>query len=258
MINFYLDRIDYKGEVTPSLNTLKNLQKAHVLTVPFENLDIHIGKPIDLSKEGLIEKIIFQKRGGFCFELNGLFCELLTELGFDAQLIAARVYSRDNGYGLPMDHATILVHLDQINYLVDVGYGEFSFEPLQIELNKPLEDERGFFIIEEHEKDVYRVSKLDQSKKKHEYLFELTPHPLVAFKDMCLYHQTSPDSPFTQRRLITLPTPTGRVTLTSEKFLAKDGRQIKLETIENEEAFYAKLEEVFGYSTQNILVELNK
>jgi N-hydroxyarylamine O-acetyltransferase len=75
---------------------------------------------------------------------------------------------------------------------------------------------------------------------------------------MCLYHQTSPDSPFTQRRLITLPTPTGRITLTSEKFLAKDGRQIKLETIENEEAFYAKLEEVFGYATQNILVELNK
>ena len=74
---------------------------------------------------------------------------------------------------------------------------------------------------------------------------------------LCLYHQTSPDSPFTQRRLITLPIPTGRLTLTSEKFLAKDGGQIKLETIENEEAFYTKLEEVFGYPRQNLLIQIN-
>ena len=78
----YLQRIDYKGSLKPSLKTLANLQKQHLLHIPFENLDIAAGVPIELDINRIYKKVIMNKRGGFCYELNRLFCELLTQLGF--------------------------------------------------------------------------------------------------------------------------------------------------------------------------------
>ena len=82
-ISSYLRRIDYSGSREPSTDVLHKLHQAHLLTVPFENLDIHLGHPIVLGEAHLFNKIVNHRRGGFCYELNGLFAALLRELGFE-------------------------------------------------------------------------------------------------------------------------------------------------------------------------------
>lgn len=128
---------------------LAQLQEAHLLNVPFENLSIHYGQPIDLSVDKLYQKVVLQKRGGFCYELNTLFSQLLNSLGFKTQLVSGRVYSNDKeAYGPEFDHLTILVHLPDKSYITDVGFGEFAFEPVSFELNKIHELSSGFYQIE--------------------------------------------------------------------------------------------------------------
>lgn len=247
-VNRYLNRIAFKSEISPTLEALRQLQKSHLLAVPFENLDIHADKPISLNQQDLFEKVVVQQRGGFCFELNGLFCSLLKKLGFNARLISAQVYSKEGEYGAPFDHAAIVVAIENSEYLVDVGFGEFAFEPLKIELNQPLHDERGRFIIEQFDETRLVVSKMSRTKKKPEYIFELVGRNLEEFHEMCRYHQTSEASPFTQRKLITLPLKNGRITLTTDKFIHKAGSRVKMESVPNEDIFNEKLEAHFGYS----------
>ena len=90
----YLDRIKYSGGLEPSLDLLKKLQKNHLLNIPFENLDIHFKVAIKLNIDRIYEKIVQNNRGGFCYEINGLFYELLRSIGFKAKRISARVYNK--------------------------------------------------------------------------------------------------------------------------------------------------------------------
>src|SRR4051812_10193641 len=90
-VHAYLERIRYHGPLDPTAETLRRLQVAHLLSVPFENLSIHWGEPIELDDEALFEKIVVRRRGGFCYELNGLFATLLRALGFDVAMLSAGV-----------------------------------------------------------------------------------------------------------------------------------------------------------------------
>ena len=85
------------------------MHRAHLLAVPFENLDIHLGRPISLDQDALFGKIVTRRRGGFCYELNGLFALLLRELGFEVTLLSAGVARADGGFGPEFDHLTLLV-----------------------------------------------------------------------------------------------------------------------------------------------------
>src|SRR5215212_1339106 len=105
----YLQRINYRGGRAPTAATLRDLHRAHLLAVPFENLDIHLGRPILLGQDALFDKIVRRRRGGFCYELNGLFAGLLRELGFEVTLLAAGVARADGGFGPEFDHLTLLV-----------------------------------------------------------------------------------------------------------------------------------------------------
>src|SRR5690554_4349646 len=145
----YLNRINYKGPLIPNLALLNTLQKNHLLNIPFENLDIHYGVPIELDMDKIFQKVVKKGRGGFCYELNGLFHHLLSAIGFNAKIISARVYDRKKGiYGKEFDHLAIIVMLENKEYLVDVGFGEFTFYPLTIEPGTIQSDPRGNYIIE--------------------------------------------------------------------------------------------------------------
>ena len=126
-IDKYLDRIGLKTAPKTDLSGLQLLQSNHLYNVPFENLDIHIGRTIILDYQRIYEKIVQQKRGGFCHELNGLFYLVLCELGFDAKRISARVINDQNLPGHEYGHMTILVTIDGEEWLTDVGFGRFSF-----------------------------------------------------------------------------------------------------------------------------------
>jgi len=213
-IEAYINRINYKGSLIPNPEVLGNLQKAHLLNVPFENLDIHYHRPIILNTSKFYQKIVERLRGGFCYELNGLFNDLLQSLGFHTKIISARVYNSKNaGFGSEFDHLAILVELHPDEYLVDVGFGEFALMPLKFEPGAIHQDERGDFIIEHHVAEYFLVSKIIGETKTPEYIFTRKKRELSEFTGMCLYHQTSPDSHFTQKKLISRPTENGRITI---------------------------------------------
>ena len=112
-IKAYLERINYHGPLAPTAETLRELQVAHLLAVPFENLSIHAKEPIVLEDQALFTKIVERKRGGFCYEANGLFAALLRELGFDVVMLSAGVANAEGSFGPDFDHMALMVVLDQ-------------------------------------------------------------------------------------------------------------------------------------------------
>src|SRR5690348_18327942 len=130
----YLARIGYTGPLQPSAESLRLLQRAHLLSVPFENLDIGCKRKIMVDRERSVAKVVSEKRGGFCYELNGAFATLLESLGFKVTLLSARVPRQDGSDGPEFDHLALRVDLDQ-PWLADVGFGDSFLDPLRLELN---------------------------------------------------------------------------------------------------------------------------
>ena len=230
----YLQRINYSGNLEPNLNTLRELQRHHLLNVPFENLDIHNGIPIELSIEKIFDKVVNKNRGGFCYELNGLFFELINTIGFEVKMVSARVLDQYKGYGKEYDHLTIIATINNVEYLTDVGFGEFTFEPLKLQLGNIQKDERGDYKIDKYENGYLSVSKIENKGQTSEYIFKNQKKDLKEFEEMCMYHQTSPDSHFTNKRLITLPTKNGRITIS--------GNILKIRVLESTTEFVLKNE----------------
>jgi N-hydroxyarylamine O-acetyltransferase len=241
----YLKRIKYSYSLEPKLDVLKKLQKHHLLNIPFENLDIHNNIPIELEIDKIFEKIVNQNRGGFCYELNALFYELLITLGFDAKRISARVNDQNGGYGKEFDHLAIIVTINNTDYLSDVGFGEFAFGPLELQLEIIQNDERGNYLIDKFKNDYLRVNKIENGKQIPEYIFKTIARELAEYKEMCIYHQTSPDSHFTSKRLISLPTENGRITITRNSLKIKEFEFITETEIQSEKEYNTYLQDLF-------------
>lgn len=253
-IQKYLDRIQYTGNTSPDLEVLTNLQTHHLLNIPFENLDIHYGNPIVLDIEKIFTKIVERYRGGFCYELNGLFYELLIGLGFTAKRVSARVFdSGKNSYGAEFDHLAIVVEIDRQAYLTDVGFGDFAFRPLKIEPDIVQVDGAEKFILERYQNEYYRVSGWGPEGWLPEYIFSLPARDLNAFEGMCIYHQTSPNSHFTQKKLISKPSGNGRITLTGDYLkITKRGTTVSQEVVGAEADFLKHLFHYFDISAAQL------
>jgi N-hydroxyarylamine O-acetyltransferase len=230
----YLHRINYRGGLNPTPETLSALQEAHLMSVPFENLDIHNNVKIDLTN--LYDKIVLKNRGGFCYELNGLFCELLKELGFSVKMVSARVYQGEKGFGVEFDHMALKVSFGNDEYLADVGFGEFTMRPLKIELNSEASDPLGIFRIEKFN-DIYKVVKQKDEKGEFfpRYLFSDIERVIVDFNEMCLFHQTSSESHFTQNKICSLPVKDGRITLSGRKLIATMNGKAETKELESDD-----------------------
>jgi N-hydroxyarylamine O-acetyltransferase len=213
-VKAYLERIHYRGSLAPTAATLRELQVAHLLTVPFENLSIHSREPIVLEDEALYTKIVERKRGGFCYECNGLFAALLRALGFDVTMLSAEVANAEGGFSQPFDHMTLMVKLEQ-RWLADVGFGDSFLEPLLLdERGEQSQRERAYQIVPGG--DYLILSRRDSDEWKPQYRFTLQPYQHEDFADMCRYHQTSPQSHFTQGRICSRATAAGgRITLST-------------------------------------------
>ena len=248
-IDAYLARINYHGSRVPNAQTLRDLQVAHLLAVPFENLSIHSGEPIVLENSALFEKIVARRRGGFCYELNGLFASLLSALGFEVVMLSAEVATKDGGFGPNFDHMTLMVVLKD-RWLVDVGFGDSFREPLLIdERSEQVQDERTYLIREDGPYLVVlqRINSEENQGWKTEYRFTLTPHQYPDYAEMCQYHQTSPESHFTRGRLCSKATPEGRLTLSDMKFITTTKSGVRQEqSLSNQEQYDQTLRESFG------------
>lgn len=220
-VRAYLKRIGFDGTPLVRADTLRALHIAHLETVPFENLDIHLGRPIVLNEAALFDKIVRRGRGGFCFELNGLFAALLRALGFDVTMLSAGVRRDDGTYTPDFDHMTLLVEVED-RWLADVGFGDSFREPLR--LDEPREQAQGgrsYRIV--HDGAGGTMSWREAGGREKGYRFSLRPRALADYGGRCHYLQTSPDSSFTQRIVCSRATPTGRVTIANQRLIATDG-----------------------------------
>lgn len=194
---------------------MAELQERHLRAVPFENLSVHLGEDIVLDADALAGKIVKERRGGFCYELNGAFGALLGALGYDVELLAARTIGGDEP-GIPYDHLALRIG----DRLVDVGFGRFAHHPLRLDVREDQTDPGGVFRITETadgDLDVFRDG-------RPEYRLETRPRRLRDFVTSCWWHRTSPESHFTRSLVCSILTERGRVTLSGRTLVrTEDG-----------------------------------
>jgi N-hydroxyarylamine O-acetyltransferase len=212
----YLDRIGAERPATVDGPTLAELHERHLAAVPFENLDIHLGVPIELDEDRLVAKVI-GGRGGFCYELNGAFAALLRALGAEVTLLSAAVYG-PSGLGPPFDHMALRVDLDE-PWLADVGFGRHSVHPLRLPERGDQADPGGTFRLVDAgggDLDVLR----DGAAR---YRVEATARRLSDYVPTCWWQQTWPSSHFRSGPMASLQTADGQVTVAGRTLIRTTG-----------------------------------
>ena len=240
----YLLRIGTDKIQKPSLEFLSDLQEKHLYSIPFEDLDIPDRAEIILDLERIYSKIIPTKRGGFCYELNGLFHWLLTQLGFKVDMLSARVYNNQkNEFGPEFDHMALLVHLDK-EYLTDVGFGDSFRQPIEIPSGET-KDVSGHYRINSNNK-TYELQRFENGEWEPQYSFTTKTQKFSDFNDLCCFQQNDPSSHFRTRMVCTIATQEGRITLGNNSLtITKNGNKSKTE-FSSEKEFLRLLKKHFG------------
>jgi N-hydroxyarylamine O-acetyltransferase len=189
-----------------------------MLSVPFENLDIG-RRPIAIDTDAFVRKVVDERRGGFCYELNGAFGALLDALGFEVVHLSAGVARASGGFGPEFDHLALLVSdAEGERWLADVGFGEGFMLPLRFATDVDQTDPAGLCRIV-RDGDWYVLHR----NGKPEYRFLLRPHALDEYAPRCHFHQTSPESSFTQGSVCSLATEDGRITIANRRLIETRG-----------------------------------
>ncbi|MEI5520638.1 arylamine N-acetyltransferase [Streptomyces brasiliscabiei] len=233
-LDAYLRRLGAEQPAWPTVDVLRDLHLRHLRAVPFENLSIHLGEQIVLEEKRLLDKVVGERRGGFCFELNGLFGALLAALGFDVTLLAARVYGEEGRLGIPYDHLALRVRtVDGGDWLADVGFGANSHYPLEFGDRGEQVDPGGVFRVVQADRESggREFGDLDVLRDgKPQYRLEVRPRVLGDFVAGAWWHSTSPSSHFTQSLVCSRVTGDGgRVTLSGRTLTvtsAEDDREV--------------------------------
>ena len=246
-VSAYLERIGYRGPLAPTAETLRRLHVAHLLTVPFENLSIHVGEPVVLDDESLFDKVVARRRGGFCYELNGLFAALLRALGFDVEMLSAAVAKPTGEFSPDFSHMALLVTLEE-RWLADVGFGDSFVEPLLLDERAAQTQGPRAFRIEEDSDRLVLLRRDVGGAWEPQYRFGLEPHVFADYAEMCRFHQTSPESHFTRSRICSRLTSDGRVTLSGARLITTSGGEKVERELEGETEYDAALLEHFGLS----------
>ena len=236
----YLDRIGYAGSTEPTLENLRAMHRAHFLNVPFENLDISRGVPIEVDEAVNTRKLIDRRRGGFCLELTGMFARMLRALGYKVDVIGAQVEIANTGtldadpggstmsatidatvpLSYPRSHMIAIVYMDE-RWLVDVGFGGRIVEPLRLDERGPQRfGIRTYTITTDGER--WRVACDEPGSPSGSYQFVMQPSDFREFNEVCVWLQTSPDSRFTHGDIVSLATPDGRVTFADNRLIINE------------------------------------
>ncbi|ETA71033.1 arylamine N-acetyltransferase family protein [Actinospica robiniae] len=246
-VTAHLERIGLPHPDRPDLDYLRRLHSRHLHAVPFENLSIHLGEDVPLNEDALFDKIVTRRRGGYCYELNGLLAALLRALGYQVSLLAVRVHG-DNGFSPPFDHLALRVDLDE-PWLVDVGFGRHSEFPLRLDYRDEQKDPGGVFRIEatpDGDLDVYRDG-------TPAYRIEQRPRELADFTIAHGFQRFSPTSHFTRSPFCTILTDDGMITLAGRKLITttQDGVRTE-ETLEDDAQVLAAYRTHFGLTLARV------
>ncbi len=239
----YLRRIGVPRPATVDAATLRTVHRAHQMTVPFENLSIHLSEPISLDSGALLDKIVTRRRGGFCYELNGAFALLLQALGADVTRVAARVHG-DAGYGPPFDHLALVVRPADGSgpWLADVGFGSHSVYPLLFDCREEQDDPAARFLLADTpDADVDVLS-----GGQPQYRIERRARSMEDFVPTCWWQQTSPESHFTRSTICSRLTEDGRVSIRGRSLIRTSGGSRSEEQMPDDDGLLTAYRDHFG------------
>ncbi len=249
-VGAYLNRIGYRGPVEPRAELLHRLHRAHLRAVPFENLDIHLGRRIRLDEVKLFEKVIGQRRGGYCYELNGLFAVLLNRLGFRVTMLSADIPAEQGGCGFGFDHLILLVELEA-RWIVDVGFGDAYRVPLNLDDRdeQPGSVASKYRVPERQGRWLVEAAD-DAGVWSVDYVFDLAPRQLSDFQPACDYYELNPASGFRRKRITSRATRDGHVSLTNDRLIfTTDGTRREV-PLASETDYLKSLKEHFGIALE--------
>jgi N-hydroxyarylamine O-acetyltransferase len=241
----YFARIAYDGPAAPTRDVLANLLRAHVLSVPFENLDVQLSRPTTIDPESAFDKIVTRDRGGWCYEQNGLFGWALSEIGFEVTRVAAAVMRADRGTSADNNHLTLLVRTDDdgSHWLADVGFGGSMIAPVQ--LRKAEYDQAPFRIgVRQLSANSWQFWE-DVGTGEFSFDFGIEPADEAALDRKCRDLQTSPDSSFVQNLVAQRRLPGTHKTLRGKVFSETNSSGIATRTLGSPDELVAVLREAF-------------
>jgi N-hydroxyarylamine O-acetyltransferase len=245
----YLDRMGVTASTAGDAAGLHTLHRANQMTVPFENLSIHLAEPISLEERDLVDKIVRRRRGGFCYELNGAFALLLEALGARVSRVAARVYG-EAGLSPPFDHLALIVRAADGSgpWLADVGFGSHSDYPLLLDAREDQDDPAGRFQLADADAGDIDVLK----DGKPQYRLETRERSLADCVPTCWWQQTSPLSHFTQSTICSRLTSGGRVSISGRMLIqTQDGTRTE-QQLDTDEALLAAYRDHFGVALSRV------
>lgn len=214
----YLDRIHFTGDINLSIDGIRKLMQHQLYSVPFENLDVQAGKSVSLLVNDIVHKIVGQNRGGYCYEVNGIFALVLQEIGIPYRFVAARplVNTIENA----KTHMALIAVIENEEYLIDLGFGGSGIrEPLQLNNNES-EVQQGLetFSLVKIERGEYLLRVKVNKEWKNLYSFDLSYQRWIDFKPANHFNSTHSDSIFTQSTITVLQTPLGKKILFGNSF----------------------------------------
>ena len=241
----YCKRIGFSGTAQANAETLAELMRCQLFSVPFENLDVQAGKIVSIDPQDIVNKIVYHPRGGYCYEVNSLFAMALTALGIDYYFVGARpmFYPARR----PRTHMVIIANIAGEDYLCDLGFGSYGMRaPIPLsKINQVMPQDDDFFKLFCEDGKNYVLQALVDGEWINQFGFDLYPHELLDFMPANYYNSTSPDAIFVKQLLIVNYNALGRKILSGNR----------LKVIENGEATFkeylpedisALLEKEFG------------
>ncbi len=243
----YLRRIGYAGEIAPTRQALEALHLAHATQIPFENLDILLGRPIALDLESIQAKLVGQRRGGYCFEHNLLFAAVLREFGFSLIQLAARVRHRTTAI-LPRSHMLLLVEAEGSRWVADVGFGgEGLLLPVPFGSGAEVRHFAWTYrVIEEAGASTWVLQSRREDGWLDLYAFSLEPQLAVDYEIANHYMSTHPNSRFVETLTVQLPGPQRRMILRNRELIEDRGEVGAGRTVANDDELLQVLQETFG------------
>ena len=239
----YLERIHYKAQPKADKESLFALHEAHLRAIPYENLDIHLGREVKLDLQHIFNKLVHEKRGGWCFEMNSLLAWVLKEIGFEVTLLAAGVDKKDRGDSALFNHLLLLVQLEQA-YLVDVGFGDGLLHPIPLQEGIHTQEFRQFEL--ERLDDSFLRFHNHELGSAQTFDFTLIPRQITDFAEQCHTLQTSEESGFVRLNVCQIFTPEGIAILRGAILKNVTAQGVVDKTLETQEAFETTLKDTFG------------
>lgn len=245
-LNQYLARIGVTGPCPPSKETLDKLILAHQRTVPFENLDVYDADgEVSLATSALFEKIVTRRRGGYCFEMNGIFTSVLQKAGFDCYSVAARIVWNATR-PMPVTHRAIIVTIDGEKYFCDVGFGGPSPQgALKLEYDREYRVRNDVFIPEKEGIFTVITRKTADGRERLQ-MFHDHPAEPVDFLAPNYYQSKSPTSGFKMMRMLNMLTETGAISLNGNVLRIHDNGVTEERVLETEAELKEAMEKYYG------------